>query len=55
MESHRVFVATFMLILHLVQAQDQPGTYKIVVSIYTYVFFNGFLDYKIYIFHLLFH
>ncbi|KAL9309374.1 putative transferase, protein kinase RLK-Pelle-LRR-I-1 family [Arabidopsis thaliana] len=25
MESHRVFVATFMLILHLVQAQDQPG------------------------------
>jgi len=34
MERHFVFIATYLLIFHLVQAQNQTGMHKFVVLIY---------------------
>jgi len=44
MERHCVLVATFLLMLHIVHAQDQIGTYKFVTSINICIY--GFIDYK---------
>jgi len=41
MERHCVFVTIFVLILHLVQAQNQTGKHKYVGFFYVFMFFNA--------------